>query len=473
MYNILGRPMQKLAAATITLALLLAVVVCPALPIHAADQWAPPTEHYDPYDVWSNEENAYDEDTGTFATQQSIPTNSWGNFLELSLTPLYCHTLRFYALYSSTQINKIDLDVYYGDNWHNVFEGSYANVSWVEKELPEGTQKVYAARVRFYNDDDTTARDAKLYEFAFHRSDPPAPANMQVESAQVCRHLLEADDFLLVFHYNIHYSNGQPEDPANKVFTFRLLDTDGETHLGAIIPYVYYNAGYDQGCSAFYFPAADAPAWGLSYKVVIAGNPAYFANPPTASYTLVTSDYSQVETSEENQTILGNYVVDVAELLENNWATTLLTMSDMGTILNTSGEAYFRGAITGLQYMAPQIFAVQVTPPEYEETEWTKEKGEEYKGRFEDTWVGEGLAIAGDAFHVQWNVLTGLGMMAVILGLAIISYKSYATVKPAMVSAILVLLGGTVLGWVSAAIMGITTVLFGLFLGYVWFFRHG
>jgi len=306
-----------------------------------------------------------------------------------------------------------------------------------------------------------------------YAADPDPPDNMQVESVTVCRHLLEEDDFLLAFHYNIHYDTGQPDAPANKVFTFRLFDSDGETQLGAIIPYPYYNAGYDQGVASFYFPAASAPDWEESYKVQISGNPEYFADPPVATYTLVLSDYCQFETQEENQTFLGNYLIDVALDLEINWDTYLIVASDMGMVLNETGENYFIGAITGLQYLAPQIFAVQIKNPEYEKTEWTEEKSEEYVTRFEDNWVGKSLKTFGEALHIQWNVLTGLGLTAIIIGLSVISFMSYATVKPAMVSAVLVLVGGTVLGWMSAAIMGVTSVIFALYLGYVWFFRHG
>jgi hypothetical protein len=434
--------------------------------------WISPTEYYDPYDEWSDEENIYDDDTGTYATEAAIPADTWGEFVELALDPLYCHKVRFYAYYSASMINKIDLDVAYDETWHNVYEGSYDDQTWVEKELSDGTQMVSAARVRFYNDYSST-QDAKLYEFDFYQSDPPAPTNMQFESVKVCRHLVEDDDFLLAFHYNIHYDSGQPDTPANKLFMFRMLDTGGTDYLGSIVPYAYNNSGYDQGCSAFYFPAADAPTWEEPYIIRISGNPEYFRDPPMANYTLVTSDYSQMETSEENQVLLGNYILDVARDLENNWDTTLLYEGDMGTVLNSTGEAYFRGSISGLQLMAPQIFSTQVTTPEYEETEWTEEQGQAYESRFEDTWVGRGLENLGDMLHMKWNVITGIMVLAAIVALAIFCQWRYATTKPALIGGILVMLGGTVMGWVAPAIMAIVTIFFALFLGYLWFFRHG
>ncbi len=306
-----------------------------------------------------------------------------------------------------------------------------------------------------------------------HAADPPTPDNLQFESVMAFRHVIEDDDAVFVFHYNIHYDSGQPDEPANQLFTFRLLDTDGEDQLGAIVPYAYYNAGYDQGCAAFYFPAADAPTWGGAYIVRISGNPEYFSSPPLCSHTLVASEYSQMDTQEENQTLLGNYILDIAADLETNWDVTLLYVSDLGMVLNSTGESYFRGAIPGLAAMAPQIFPVQTVTPEYEETDWTEAQGEAYAARFEDTWVGESLARAGEDLHIGWNVITGILTFGVILVLAWFCQRTYGTIKPALLAGILVMLGSATMGWLAMAIMAITAIFCALFLGYIWMYRHG
>ena len=305
-------------------------------------------------------------------------------------------------------------------------------------------------------------------------ADPPAPTNLQLESARVCRHIVEPDDFILVFHYNIHYDTGQPDDPANKLFTFRLLDTNGIDHLGATVPYAYHNSGYDQGCAAFYFPAAEAPDWELGYVLRISGNPEYFSSPPLASYTLVNSDYSQMGTQEENQTLLGNYIIDVARKLEINWSLDLLYVGDLGEVLNATGESYFLGAIPGLQSMAPQVFPIQTITPQYEETDWTSAQGQAYKERFANTWIGKALQSLGDLFRVEWTVITGIGLMGLMVAMAIWCQMKYGNIKPVPTSGTCLMLGGTIMGWWSPAIMAIITIFIGgLFLGYVWMFRHG
>lgn len=305
-------------------------------------------------------------------------------------------------------------------------------------------------------------------------ADPAAPTNLQFESVEVFRHVIEEDDFVLVFHFNIYYEAEQPEEPANELFTFRLLDTNGIDLLGAIVPYAYYNSGYDQGCSSFYFSADDAPDWGQAYVVRISGNPEYFSSPPLVSRTLTFSDYSQLETQEENQASLGGYIIEIAKDLETNWTTELLFVGDTGMMLNSTGEAYFKGAITGLQAMAPQVFPIRTTSPQYEETEWTGAQGEAYEERFADTWIGETMQTLGDFFHVKWNVITGFMILGVVIALAVFCQWRYGNIKPVAISSTCLFLGGTVSGWWSAAIMAIITIFIGgLFLGYVWMFRHG
>ena len=309
-------------------------------------------------------------------------------------------------------------------------------------------------------------------------ADPAAPTNLQIESAKVFFNVVGDDGFTFVFHFNIHYTTEeQPDDPANKLFTFRLLDTNGIDYLAAIVPYVYYNSGYDQGGAAFHFTADEVEekemSWEQSYIVRISGNPEYFSSPPLTSRTLVTSDYSQVETQEENQTLLGNYVLTVAAQLETNWNTQLLYPATLGTVLYSTGETYFRGAIPGIQAMAPQIFAIQTSAPEYGTPEWEEAQGQAYGERWEDTWVGDSLEVLGDLFHVKWNVMTSMMILGEIICIAIWCQVKYGNVKPLSISSDILIVSGTVLGWVAPAITAITTVLLALFTGYVLMFRHG
>jgi hypothetical protein len=306
--------------------------------------------------------------------------------------------------------------------------------------------------------------------------DPPSPTNLQFESVGVFRHLIEEGDFLLVFHYNIYYESDQPDIPANKLFTFRLLDTNGIDYLGAIVPYAYHNSGYDQGCGSFYFSADDAPDWEMAYVMRISGNPEYFSSPPLVSRTLAYSNYSQLDTQEENQALLGEYVIEIAQELEINWVDEEdLTFADeTGIMLSATGAAYFKGAITGLQAMAPQIFSTRTVSPEYPETEWEEAKRTEYEERFLDSWPGRAIGSVADLLGVKYNVVTGVGIFIAIIVVAALCQWRFGNAKPAPIVGICFTLAGTVSGWWSPAIMAIMAIFIGgLFLGYVWLFRHG
>ncbi|GAJ09249.1 unnamed protein product, partial [marine sediment metagenome] len=111
--------------------------------------WVSPTFFNDPDTQWSDEPNAYDEDTGSQALT-APPGDSWSSFLELTHAAINCDKVRFHAPYDASQ-NSIKLEVFYDGSWHEVYEGVYANNEWVEKDLG-GTFPVTAARVSFYNE---------------------------------------------------------------------------------------------------------------------------------------------------------------------------------------------------------------------------------------------------------------------------------------------------------------------------------
>lgn len=135
----------------------------------AFNAWESPTGFNDPESKWVNEADAYDGDTDTSASTAGnpIPTSSWGEFIEFTHAEMSCSSLRFYARYHGLSgIYEIDLDVYYDGAWHDVYEGTFADKTWVEKALGD-TYRVTKARMRFYNHSTSSAMSAYLYEFDF------------------------------------------------------------------------------------------------------------------------------------------------------------------------------------------------------------------------------------------------------------------------------------------------------------------
>lgn len=131
-------------------------------------KWISPTSFTDPDTQWTDETKIYDDNTGTYG-YDSIPVNNWSSFVEVEISVIQCRKVRYYADYSTADINKIDVDAYYNGDWHDVYEGAFADMAWEEQPLND-TYSVNKSRVRFYNDYDSAAVEAKLYEFDFEES---------------------------------------------------------------------------------------------------------------------------------------------------------------------------------------------------------------------------------------------------------------------------------------------------------------
>jgi len=124
--------------------------------------WISPTGHTDVDNAWTNEANAYDGAQATSALRGYGGSSS--DFLELNLAEaISCDKLRFYV---GTQINLINVDVYYEDAWHDVFLGDPVGGQWEEKTISGGPKNISKARLGINS---TGQPDSfTLYEFEFN-----------------------------------------------------------------------------------------------------------------------------------------------------------------------------------------------------------------------------------------------------------------------------------------------------------------
>ncbi|MBA7581328.1 hypothetical protein ES708_23230 [subsurface metagenome] len=129
--------------------------------------WVSPTGHDDPDNAWIQEDHAYDEATGTYTfTSPYVPPLTWSGFIELTHAALPCDKVRFFAEITLGYFEIVDLDVYYGGDWHHVYQGGFATRTWVEKALGN-TYSVTKARLRSYNKNSLYSYGFILYEFDF------------------------------------------------------------------------------------------------------------------------------------------------------------------------------------------------------------------------------------------------------------------------------------------------------------------
>lgn len=134
--------------------------------------WVSPDGFVDPDTVWTNEPNAYDENTATYAYHHE---DDLGSYLELTLSaPISCDKVQIFlsSMYSTTGDEYdayVDIDVYYGLAWHNIWDGESVTIAkkeWVEKAIGS-TETVSAARVK-WNSMGGTINYGLVYEFDFN-----------------------------------------------------------------------------------------------------------------------------------------------------------------------------------------------------------------------------------------------------------------------------------------------------------------
>lgn len=114
---------------------------------------------------WTLTTQAYDEDILTGAKAANIPDASWTNALELTHAALLCSKIQLF-LAGNVAGDQVDIDVFYGAAWHDVYEGTFTLNAWLEKSIPAGLQTVTAMRVRLYNSQ-ATEEDMWLNEADF------------------------------------------------------------------------------------------------------------------------------------------------------------------------------------------------------------------------------------------------------------------------------------------------------------------
>ncbi len=292
-----------------------------------------------------------------------------------------------------------------------------------------------------------------------------APDSLLILSAQVARNTIETGDMAIVFHYNIYYSGTVPTDLASDTIIFRLHNPAGTVLIASAVPYVMFDNGYNTGVGSFYFDSATAPTWGEAYRINIFGSPAFF-DPLLDSYsfTLSASHYTSSAIGAVNRLLMADYIISLARLMNEAYSPVVFFGStDMQIVLSDSGEQYFRGAIPGLQSIAPSLFLTQqfVPEPEYPETDLAQTLT--YAERLADSDVMRGFAAIGAEMAMPGEAVAGGLVFIIAIGFIILTIKLKWGRDPGMIAAsgflaaAAVLLGGSVMvvGVVLALISGI------------------
>lgn len=232
----------------------------------------------------------------------------------------------------------------------------------------------------------------------------------------VFRNLYETDDRLFVWEANIPYAT-TPDELVSEAYIWQLLDTDNTTELGRTTGYAFYENGFGYNVYSIYFSADDAVTWGQAYNLKLVQNPAVFGSPQDWSYPISTSSYTSLTDQEDNRTELATRVLLLAAELDARWglsgSSSLLLESESGTVLSIYGEAVFRGAIYGIQALAPYAFRIVIGTIDAEDRTWDTEYAENLTTQYSGTWIQESKDAGGDLWGVGYD-LTSIILVMII-----------------------------------------------------------
>ncbi len=247
-------------------------------------------------------------------------------------------------------------------------------------------------------------------------ADQADPDDLPTMTANVYRNMLENGDQLYIFYSNVPYASA-PDAPVTEAFLWRLLDTDNATVLGQTVGTAYNDDGYGYNVYSMYFAAADAPTWDQPYIVRLSGNPIIFDAPPIYDFTLSTVDFSTETVALFVRSNIANRILTIADDLDRRWglSTSLISAQETGKVLSLPGEAFFRGAIFGVQALAPTAFQVIAGTITATERTWDTTYTDNISTQHSGTFIETAQTAGADMFSKDYD-LTSIILLLVVLG---------------------------------------------------------
>jgi hypothetical protein len=292
------------------------------------------------------------------------------------------------------------------------------------------------------------------------------------------RNLLEVGsptgDILIYGDYNIPYGTVPTDASASEAFSFRLLN--GTTELGSTLPYCLINNGYNKGVFSFHFSVADNITWGQAYTIRISENPAWFSTPSSYDYLMTTSAWTILTGQEENKADLTINIIAAAQRMQTTYPLyTFLESSYGGTVLSSpTGAAYFRGAVYGIQAMAPNLFLVQTLGADNTSISHGTTQFDTYRGSHDADWVGVSTNATATQFGITPTMVLGMAFIfPLCIGAIIVSSMKFHKAEPGFACCAVLLILGALMGWVPAPVFASTYQALGIYVAFVWFYARG
>ena len=314
-------------------------------------------------------------------------------------------------------------------------------------------------------------------------ADTPDPdSTPTVVRFNVYQNMRQTGDWLVLIYANIPYG-GIPDQPVTETFIWSMLDTDNVTELGSTVGYAYnvgthQDDGFGYNVYSMYWDADNVTDldldWLTTYTIRLTGNPAVFDTPPVYNYTINIAAYSSETVRADVQAELADRVLFLANDLNVKWGLSadysLLIEEEAGPVLSIYGQAFFRGAIYGLQSLAPGAFPVEIRLVDVAARDWDPEYSENVTGQWGGTWVDTSQAAGKALFGTDYDLLSIIMLLAMGTGLLIGNIMLTGDHWNGLVDVAVISIMGARLGMYDLAFLIMIAALCWMYIGTkVWF----
>lgn len=283
-----------------------------------------------------------------------------------------------------------------------------------------------------------------------------------VDHIWIWRNVLETGDTFVMFLENTPYATTPTDYTYSQAFIWRLMD--GDDDIGQAVGYSYDEDGYGYNVIGFYFDAADAPAWAGNYTLRLSGNPSAFADPPEYNFPIDAGSYSALTDTDDVQADIADKVIYLADELYTYWglsaSTSLIYQSETAIVLSIAGQSFFRGAIYGIQGMAPAAFPITIDGFTIDDRAWTGAYETALDAQHAGNPIETALNAGESLLDVDYN-LFGLIIILVISGGIILAnwYLAGGQVWKGLIEAAPILVIGTRMGLMGLGELGLVAAI--------------
>lgn len=298
---------------------------------------------------------------------------------------------------------------------------------------------------------------------------PANPDSITLHSTRVFQNIFETGDMLFVIRYTVTYAI-EPTEPASDTFRQALYGTDGTTLL-----YDRALNYYQLNVHSIYLDATKAATltWGSEYRMRVMGNPVYFVQTEgtTISTMTLSAGTHWIEGDASlSKSMLKIHCLDLAAILEDEWAITLLVTTAEGQTLNSLGRIVFTDAIPGLDTAVPSLFQVAIGQLQYDaesyggsyeaDTTMATHLGTQITNAF--TGIGEQFSMTGQEAGMIWIAFFALTIAGIV-------FVGTGNTTAALISTVPVLITGAAVGALPLALLYVLAIILVIYMMYhIW-----